>query len=305
MKILVTGASGMVGRNLLADPRAALHQIAHPARGELDLTDGPATIRYVGEFEPELIVHLAGLVGGIQANIDRPARFLSENLAVGLNVVGAARAIGAPGLINLGSSCMYPRDLDRPLCENLLLSGPLEATNEAYALAKIAVAKLIAAHRREIPMLKWVTLIAPNLYGRFDHFDLVRSHLLAAAIMKVDAAMRSGENRVEIWGDGSARREFMFAADLADFIWSAAGRLDELPAMINVGVGADHTVREYYGAVAVAAGYEGAFVTNLAKPSGMRRKLLDVSAQAAFGWAPATPLQDGVAAALAYYRSLG
>ena len=304
MKVLVTGAGGMVGRHMLADPRAEAHTILAPSRSDLDLTDAAACNTYVAREKPDLIVHLAALVGGIQANIDAPARFLAENLAMGLGILGAARAAGVTRLINMGSSCMYPKDAPGLLTEDLLLTSSLEPTNEGYALAKIVVARLGQAMRRENPGLHYVTLIPPNLYGPFDHFDLVRSHLPPAAIMKVEAAVRAGERTVEIWGDGTARREFMFAADLADFLWRVHDRLEALPEIMNVGVGEDHTVTEYYEVVAQAAGYDGGFTYNTRKPTGMRRKLLDVSAQTRLGWTPATSLAAGIAATLEYFRSI-
>jgi len=303
MKILVTGASGMVGRNLLADPRAAAHDILGPTRGELDLRDKVACEAWLARGRPDLVIHLAAVAGGIQANIDHPARFLVDNLAIGVNLLTAARAAGVGRLINLGSSCMYPRDLPGTLTEDQLLTGPLEPTNEGYALAKIAAWKLCQAMNRETPGLRYVTLIPPNLYGAHDRYDPVWSHLVAAAILKIDMAQREGRREVEIWGDGAARREFLFAADLADFIWRHLGRLGDLPETMNVGFGVDLTVTQYYHAAARALGYDGAFIHDINKPTGMRRKLLDVSAQRRLGWDPPTGLTAGVAAAVEDYRS--
>jgi len=303
MKILVTGASGMVGRNLLADPRAGAHRILEPTRAELDLTDRGATRAYLARERPDLVVHLAAVVGGIQANIDGQARFLADNLAIGLNLLTAARQVGVPRLINLASSCMYPVGAPQPLGEASLLSGPLEPTNEGYALAKIAAWKLAHLLSAQAPDLAWRTIIAPNLYGPHDRFDPVRSHLVPAAILKIDAAMRQGANLVEIWGDGTARRELMFAADLADFLWRFHDRLEDLPDPLNVGAGADRTVGEIYQAVAAALGFEGAFVHDLAKPTGVREKRLDINAQTRLGWRPATTLAAGLAATVAYIRA--
>ncbi len=302
MKILVTGAQGMVGRNLLQDPRAADHAIWGPGRGELDLTDSAATLAYVAKAAPDLIIHLAGVVGGIQANIDAPARFLSDNLAIGLSVIGAAAKAGVPRLINLGSSCMYPKDGPDGLREDMLLTGPLEPTNEGYALAKIAAWKLTLTVGRAAPGRVWRTLIPPNLYGPHDHFDPDRSHLVAAAIRKVDDAVRQGADDVEIWGDGTARREFMFAGDLADFIWRFHDRLKDLPETLNVGVSEDASVNDYYREVALAVGFAGRFRHDLSRPVGMRRKRLDITAQTQLGWRPSTPLADGLAATVAFYR---
>ena len=302
MKILVTGAAGMVGRNLLADPRAGRHVILAPPRNELDFTDSVACDAYLVRERPDLIIHLAAMVGGVQANVDAPATFLADNLAISLNLLTAARSSETPRLINLGSSCMYPRDRQGALSEDQLLTGPLEPTNEGYALAKLAAWKLTQAFGREAPGRLWRTLIPPNLYGPHDRYDPARSHLLAAAIAKIDHALSIDAPEVEIWGDGMARREFMFAGDLADFIWRFHDRLDDLPETVNVGVGEDATVNDYYRTVASVVGYGGAFRHDLGRPIGMRRKLLDVTGQMRLGWRPATPLAQGVAAAVAAYR---
>ena len=302
VKILVTGAAGMVGRNLLADPRAGRHLILAPSRNELDLTDSVACDAFLVRERPDLVIHFAAMVGGIQAHIDAPATYLADNLAIGLNLLSAARRAATPRLINLGSSCMYPRDREGALREDQLLSGPLEPTNEGYALAKIAAWKLTQAFGGEAPGRLWRTIIPPNLYGRHDRYGSVRSHLLAAAIAKIDHAVSVGAPEVEIWGDGTARREFMFAGDLADFIWTFHDRLDDLPETLNVGVGEDATVDDYYRTVASVLGYGGAFRHDLTRPVGMRRKRLDVTGQARLGWRPTTPLAAGVAAAVASYR---
>lgn len=303
MKILVTGASGMVGRNLLADPRAGAHRILKPTRAELNLADRAATLAWLARETPDLVVHLAAVVGGIQANIDGQARFLADNLAIGLNLLTAARQVGVPRLINLASSCMYPVGAAQPLGEGSLLSGPLEPTNEGYALAKIAAWKLATLLSARASDLTWRTIIAPNLYGPHDRFDALRSHLVPAAILKIDAATRQDAGGVEIWGDGTARRELLFAGDLADFLWRFHDRLADLPDPLNVGVGADQTISEIYQAVAAAMGFEGAFVHDLKKAAGMREKRLDISAQTGLGWRPTTSLAAGLAKTVAYFQS--
>jgi GDP-L-fucose synthase len=304
MKILVTGAAGMVGRNLLADPRSGRHLILAPTRNELDLTDSIACDAYLVRERPDLVIHLAAVVGGVQAHIDAPATFLADNLAIGINLLGAARRAETPRLINLASSCMYPRDRQGALSEDQLLTGPLEPTNEGYAIAKIAAWKMTQAFGREAPGRLWRTLIPPNLYGPHDRYGPARSHLLAAAIAKIDRALSLDSPEVEIWGDGTARREFMFAGDLADFIWRFHDRLEDVPETLNVGVGGDATVNDYYRTVAAVMGYRGAFSHDLGRPVGMRRKLLDVTGQARLGWRPATPLVEGISAAVAALRSI-
>jgi len=302
MRILLTGGTGMVGRNILADPRAEAHEIWAPSRAELDLLDAGACRRFVADLAPDLVIHCAAVVGGIQANIDGGGRFLGENLAIGLSVIGAARAAQVPRLINLASSCIYPVGAESPIPEHRLLSGALEPSNEGYALAKLATWKMVQSYGREVAGATWRTLVPPNLYGRFDHFHARRSHMMAAAILKIDTALREGRGSVEIWGDGAARREFLFAADLADFVWRFCDRLGELPETMNVGVGGDQAIDEYYEAVAAAMGYRGGFTHDLARPVGVRRKLLDVSGQRRLGWSPPTSLAQGLAAAVAWFR---
>jgi GDP-L-fucose synthase len=303
MRILVTGGGGMVGRTVLSDPRAANHEMLAPTRAELDLTDAAATADYVARHRPDLILHLAARVGGIQANIAEPDLFLAENLAIGLAVIGAAARAGTPGLVNLGTSCMYPLEAPRPLHPSSLLTGSMEPTSEAYTLAKLASWKLTQTLGLTTPGATWRTIIPPNLYGPYDHFDAVRSHLIPAIVLKIDAAMAAGDDEVTIWGDGSARREFMYAADLADFLWRFHDRLDALPETMNVGVGADHSVDDYYRTVGDVLGYTGRFKHDTARPTGIAHKLLDITAQRDLGWSPATSLRDGVAATAACYRA--
>jgi GDP-L-fucose synthase len=293
----------MVGRNVrdLASERGV--EIVAPSRSEVDLADGRAVADHLRRAGPEIVIHAAGRVGGIEANIREPVAFLTENWDMGRNVVMAARAAGVRRLVNLGSSCMFPKDSPRPLTEDDVLSGPLEPTNEAYAIAKSAVQRLGAYVSREDPRFQFKTLIPCNLYGRYDSFDPSRSHLAAAAIVKLHKATTEGAPTVDIWGDGSARREFLYAGDLADAILTAVERFDSLPPVMNVGAGRDWTVDEYYRAVAGAVGFTGTFTHDLTKPVGMRRKLMDVGLARQWGWTARTSLQDGLAQTYAFYRS--
>ncbi len=302
MKILITGAGGFLGRNIVADPRSANHQILAPSRAELDLSDGAACLAYIDHHQPQLIVNAAGRVGGIQASAAFDARFLAENLALNVSLLTAAARVDVPGLINVGSSCMYPRDIDELMTEDQLLSGFLEPTCEGYALAKVTACKLATGLGREGSGRTWRTLIPCNLYGVFDHYDPAKSHLVAAALAKIDHALKTGAPTVEIWGDGTARREFLFAGDVADFIWRFHDRLTELPEVMNVGVGEDLTISGYYRAIADALGYRGGFTYDLTRPVGVRRKLLDVSRQTRLGWSPPTSLNVGLTAATADFQ---
>lgn len=304
MKILLTGGNGMVGRNIVDHANASQHELIAPPSRELDLTDRTATEAYVARMKPDLIIHAAGRVGGIQANMAHPVEFLVDNLDMGRNIVMAARMAGIPRLINIGSSCMYPRAAPNPLEESSVLAGELEPTNEGYALAKVMTARLCDYVRRSNPELAYKTLIPCNIFGIHDKFDPAVSHLLPAIIRKVDEARQSGAGSVEIWGSGEARREFMFASDLADGIWAAVARFDDLPGMMNMGVGHDHSINEYYAAVARVIGWQGSFTHDLSKPVGMKQKLISVELQRQFGWMPSTPLDEAIAQTHAHFRAL-
>ena len=299
--ILLTGGTGMVGRNVrdLAAERGIA--LVAPSHAELELRDAGAVLAFVRATAPSLVIHTAGKVGGIQANMREPVAFLTDNLDMGRNVVMAARAAGVTRLINLGSSCIYPKDSPHLLAEGDLLAGPLEPTNEAYAIAKIAVQRLAAYVGEEDARFQYKTLIPCNLYGRYDTFDPKRSHLAAAVIDKLHRAKVDGNGSIDIWGDGSARREFMYAGDLADVILTAAARYDSVPPVMNVGVGVDHSVDEYYHAAAEAIGYTGTFRHDLGKPVGMKQKLMDVGLARRWGWTAKTSLRDGLAKTYRFY----
>jgi GDP-L-fucose synthase len=299
--VVLFGGTGMVGHNVRDLAAARGVEVLAPPRSEVDLTDSRTVTAYLRRIAPEVVIHAAGRVGGIAANMSHPVAFLTENWEMGRNVVMAAREAGVTRLVNLGSSCMYPRDWPRPLVEGDLLAGPLEPTNEAYAVAKTAVQRLAAYVSAEDPRFQYKTLVPCNVYGRYDAFDPARSHLAAAALAKVHAAKVENKDSVVIWGDGTARREFIYAGDLADAILLAVARFDELPAVMNVGPGTDYTVNEYYAAAAAAVGYRGGFSHDLSKPVGMRRKLMDVSRARDFGWVAKTPLAEGLRHAYEFY----
>jgi len=303
MRIFLTGGSGMVGRNILEHASAKRHEFFAPDMQELTLFDFGAVRAAIEGFCPEMIIHAAGRVGGIQANMTNPVAFLLENLDLGRNLVWAARQCGVKHLINLGSSCMYPRNAPNPLKEEMVLQGELEPTNEGYALAKIVVSRLCSYISRENPEYRYKTLIPCNLYGRWDKFSPEHSHMIPAVIRKLHMAVTSGQKTSDIWGDGNARREFMYAGDLADCIHRAVDEFVSLPDLMNVGVGRDYSVNDYYGAVAEVVGFSGEFSHDLAKPAGMARKLVDISRQEAWGWRPKTALKDGISAAYEFFKA--
>lgn len=305
-RIFLTGGRGMVGQNILEHPAAAQYYIVAPSSQELDLTDLAATQRFMADTKPDVVIHSAGRVGGIQANIAHPVDFLVTNMDLSRNVIMAARNAGVPKLINLASSCMYPRNAQNPLNETLILQGELEPTNEGYALAKIIATRLCEYINREsqqtgTPDVRYKTLIPCNLYGRHDKFSPQHSHLIPAIIHKVHQAKVQHLVEVDIWGDGTARREFMYAGDLAGAVLKAVHDFDAVPDLINIGLGHDFSINEYYAAAAQVIGWKGRFVHDTTKPVGMKQKLVDITRQRTWGWMPTTSLSAGIENAYQYY----
>lgn len=300
-RILLTGGRGMVGQNILEHPAASKWEFVAPTSQQLDLTDFSATRKFVADLRPEVVIHSAGRVGGIQANIAHPVDFLVTNIDLGRNVILAAREAGVNKLLNLSSSCMYPRNAPNPLGEDLVLKGELEPTNEGYAIAKIFATRLCEYINRETSGLHYKTLIPCNLYGRHDKFSPKHSHLIPAIIHKVHQAKVGNHTEVDIWGDGSARREFMYAGDLADAVLRALEDFDQMPDLINIGLGRDYSINEYYAAAAQVVGWQGKFVHDTTKPVGMKQKLVDIGRQRAWGWMPTTALHEGINKAYHYY----
>ena len=291
----------MVGQNLLEHPAVDEYEMLAPRSGELDLRDFDSVQAYLRKHQPDMVIHAAGKVGGIQANMREPVSFLMDNLDMGRNIVWAAHEAGIKRLINLGSSCMYPRNHGEPLREEMVLKGELEPTNEGYALAKVMTARLCEYIKREDASYQYKTLIPCNIYGRHDKFDPANSHLVPAIIHKIHQAKVNESNLVEIWGDGTARREFMYAGDLADAVMRATKNFDTLPDYLNVGLGHDYTINEYYQAAADVIGYNGQFVHDVSKPVGMMRKLVNVERQCAWGWEAQIDLRTGIKKTYDYY----
>ncbi len=291
----------MVGRNILEHPAADQFSFLAPTRSELDLRNFPQVEDYIATNAPDFVIHAAGLVGGIQANMARPVDFLVENVDLGRNVILASRNAGVMKLLNLSSSCMYPRNAVSPLAEDMILHGELEPTNEGYALAKIFAMRLCEYLHKENPALMYKTFIPCNLYGRFDKFDPKHSHLIPAIIHKVHQAKLGNEESVEIWGDGTARREFMYAGDLADALLNAMTKFDQVPDLMNVGLGFDHSINEYYEVVARVVGWNGQFTHDHTRPVGMKQKLVSVQRQKSWGWQAATSLEDGISKSYDFY----
>ena len=300
-RLFLTGGSGMVGQNIQAHESAKNWDILAPTSAELDLTDSKAVCAYIKMHKPDLVIHAAGRVGGIQANMAQPVSYLDINNVIGRNVIMGTWNEGVRNLINLGSTCMYPAAAPNPLTEDMILTGPLEKTNEGYALAKIMAMRLCEYINLEDPKARFKTLIPCNLFGPFDKFDPKYSHLLPAIIHKVHQAKIEGAPHVEIWGNGKARREFMYAPDLADAVLRAASDIETCPELINIGLGHDFTINEYYSKVAEVVDWHGKFTHDLSRPVGMKQKLCDVRRATEWGWSAPTTLRVGIEETYKFY----
>ena len=305
-RIFLTGGSGMVGQNIKENKLADLYEIIAPNKKELNIRDYVATRNYILKTKPDVVIHAAGRVGGIQANIASPVDFMIANVDLGRNLIMAARETGIAKLINIACSCIYPRNSINPLKENMLLEGELEPSNEGFALSKLFAIRLCEYINRENNKMgreiRYKTLISCNIYGRHDKFDPQSSHLIPAIIHKLHSAKTiPPPHDVVIWGDGSARREFMYAGDLAVAIFQAVEQYDQIPNLMNIGFGRDYSVNNYYEAVAKVIGWDGGFVHDLTKPVGMQKKILDITNQRGWGWAPETSLIEGIEMAYKFY----
>ena len=298
--IYVTGHSGMVGsaivRNLIARGYANILTVEH---ADLDLCDQHAVRGFLTRHKPDVVINAAARVGGIHANSSYPAEFIYENLASVLNLVHEAYRAGIARLLCLGSSCIYPRMAPQPIPEAALLTSPLEPTNEAYALAKIAGLKLCQHYRAQYGVL-YHSVMPTNMYGPHDNYDLMGAHVLPALIRRFHEAKTSGAPEVTIWGSGSPRREFLYVDDCADAIIHLLG-LDDPPDWINIGTGSDVTIRELAGVISEVVGFTGELRFDASKPDGTPRKLCDSSLLRSLGWEPRTGLREGLERAYACF----
>lgn len=304
MKILITGSTGMVGKNIIEREELKNFSVLSPSSKDLNLLDINNVEKYLSSHMPDMIIHCAGKVGGIQANMKDMTHFLSDNLIMGINLVNSSKKLGIKRFLNLGSSCMYPRNAENPLKEEMILKGELEPTNEGYALAKITVAKLCQYISNEYEDFSYKTIIPCNLYGRWDKFDPKHSHMIPAVISKLHHAKEHNLDQIDIWGDGTARREFMYVGDLANFIIQAIEKFDSLPLTSNIGLGYDYTINEFYKTIAEVVGYQGSFVYDLTKPVGMKQKLIDTTIINNWGWKAETNLKDGIQKTLEFYLAM-
>ena len=301
MKILLTGGSGMVGQNIIERFASSKYTILAPSSAELDLQNYNAVYDYIKINQPNFVIHAAGLVGGIHANMANPVAFLVKNTDIGRNIIMASKENNIKNFLNLASSCMYPRNAVNPLQEELILQGELEPTNEGYAIAKIFATRLCEYINKEDASFIYKTAIPCNLYGKHDKFSDQQSHMVPSVIKKIIHAVKNNESEVLIWGDGLSRREFMYAEDLADFIFYAVSNFAAMPQNLNVGLGFDYTINQYYEAAAEVLNYNGTFVHDLTKPTGMKQKLIDDTKLRAFGWQHHTDLKTGIQKTVDFY----
>jgi len=298
-RIWVAGHRGMVGSAVARRLAREGCEVLTADRAQVDLRRQGEVEAWLAEARPQAVVVAAATVGGILANQSRPAEFIYDNLAIETNVIHGAWRSGVEKLLFLGSSCIYPREAPQPMTEDALLTGPLEPTNQWYAVAKIAGLKLCQAYRRQHGC-DFIAAMPTNLYGPGDNFDLASSHVVAALIRKAHEARIAGDDALVVWGSGRPRREFLYVEDLADALVFLLERYSDDPP-VNVGTGKDIAIGELAALVSEVVGFEGALRFDLDKPDGPPRKLLDVSRLDALGWSPSTGLREGLAATYRWY----
>lgn len=298
-KVMVAGCMGMAGSSIVRRLEREVCEILKADRVDLDMGRQVEVEDWLAATKPDALFLAAAKVGGIHANNTRPAEFLYDNLAIETNIIHASYKVGVKKLLFLGSSCIYPRAAEQPIKEEALLTGPLEPTNDAYALAKIAGIKMCQAYRKQYGC-DFISAMPTNLYGPGDRYDLESGHVVAALIMKIHAAQKAGAREVVLWGTGTPLREFLYTEDLADGLVFMMKNYSDSPHL-NLGTGVEHTIRQLAEAIAAAAGWQGQFVYDSSKPDGMPRKVMDVSRLKALGWTANTRFEDGIKAAYDWY----
>lgn len=300
-KILLTGSTGMVGRCILFNKKSSNFKFLTPSRKKLNLLNYSNVYNYIKKNKPDIIIHAAGIVGGIHKNLKEPKKFLVENIEIGKNVILSAHLNKVKKMINLSSSCVYSPHSKGPLKENQILEGKFETSNEAYAYAKVFNTLLCNYINKENNKYNYKTLIPCNLFGEYDSFDPKKSHLVASIIFKINQAIKTKKKSVEIWGNGLSRREFMFTRDFSDFIFFSIKNFHKLPDNINVGMGYDFRIIDYYKKVKKVLNWGGNFTYNKNKPSGQKRKLLNIKNQKTLGWMPKYSLEKSIKITNEYY----
>jgi len=300
MTIVVAGATGLAGSAIVRAFENAGKEVVGINRSVVDLFDLQATKKFLKDVAPSMVIDAAARVGGIGANNAFPVEFLTDNIRIQSNLMDAAHEAKVGRFIFLGSSCIYPRDCAQPIKEEYLMTGPLETTNSAYAIAKIAGIELINSYRKEYGQ-QWISLMPTNLYGPNDNFELQGSHVLPAFIRRFVEATEKNAPTETLWGTGAPKREFLHVDDLANAVLIASEKYDS-SIHLNIGSGEDLSIKELAELVADIAGYKGKIMWDSSKPDGTPRKVLDVTKAKSLGWAPAISLGDGIASAMNWYK---
>jgi len=301
MTVLIAGASGLVGSALVSEfTKNSSEKVVGISSKDLNLLNRSDTFSYFKKLKPRLVVDAAAKVGGIGANNSYPVEFLSENIQIQTNLIDASHYASVEKVIFLGSSCIYPRNCDQPIKESYILTGPLEPTNSAYAIAKISGLELIRSYRKQFNY-KWITVMPTNLYGPNDNFDLQSSHVLPALVRKFIEATNQNMSELTLWGTGSATREFLYVEDLAKAIKFCSENYDS-DEHINIGTGIGITIKQLAEKIAELSGFNGQINWDSTKPDGMPVKVLDITKITNLGWAPKVSLDDGILKTIAWYK---
>ena len=300
MTIVIAGSTGLVGSAITRALIGRGQSVIGINRKVVDLLDRKATFDFISAAKPDLVIDAAAIVGGIGANNNFPVDFLSRNIQIQSNLMDAAHAANVERFVFLGSSCIYPRDCAQPIKEEYLMTGPLEQTNSAYAVAKIAGIELIRSYRKQFNR-KWISLMPTNMYGPNDNFDLESSHVLPALINRFVTATQNGDRSVTLWGTGSPKREFLHVDDLATATLLAVEKYDD-GAHLNVGTGEDLPIADLALMISRLSGFSGKIEWDSSKPDGTPRKVLDVTKMKNLGWAPAISLEAGIASTIEWFK---
>ncbi len=301
MKVLVAGGTGLVGSAIVRAYLSCGAEVQGISRLNFNLMDTSATRDFFRKVKPDLVVDAAAKVGGIGANSAKPVEFLSDNLRIQGNLMQAAFESDVEKFVFLGSSCIYPRDCPQPIKEEYLMTGPLEETNSAYAIAKIAGIEMVNSYRKEYG-LRWISLMPTNLYGPHDNFNLQKAHVLPALIRKFVEAEKVGQSQVTLWGSGTPLREFLHVDDLASAVLIASEKYDQ-SGHVNIGTGHEISIKELATLIATLAGFKGEISWDSSKPDGTPRKVLDVSRINSLGWKPTIRLEEGIQATIKWFKA--
>ena len=301
MTIVVAGYSGLVGSAIYELLTSLNEEVVGINSKVVNLLDRQATFDFIKDHKPDIVIDAAAIVGGIGANNSFPVDFLSKNLQIQNNLMDASHAANVERFVFLGSSCIYPRECPQPIKEEYLLTGPLESTNSAYAIAKIAGIELIKSYRKQFNR-RWISLMPTNMYGPRDNFDLTTSHVLPALVNRFVTAKRTGASEVTLWGTGSPKREFLHSRDLASAVLMATEKYDS-DMHLNIGTGEDLTIKELANLVGTLTGFKGQTLWDATKPDGTPRKVMEVSRLKAMGWNPTISLEDGVQETISWFEA--